>query len=80
MTSWLRRFAEIGEEARDPKYFDGANDEDVHTFVIRKLSEKVGALSRARFTPGAAATSRFRWMSGSTCALAATRCCMTRLS
>lgn len=38
-------FREIGEEARDPKYFEGATDEDVHTFVIRKLTEKVGALS-----------------------------------
>jgi argininosuccinate lyase len=38
-------FEQIGEEARDPKYFDGAADEDVHTFVIRKLTEKVGTLS-----------------------------------
>ena len=38
-------FREIGEEARDPKYFEGATDEDIHTFVIRKLTEKVGALS-----------------------------------
>jgi len=39
-------FAEIGREAaEDPRYFENANDEDVHTFVIRKLSEKVGALS-----------------------------------
>lgn len=38
-------FAAIGKEAEDPKYFDGATDEDVHTFVIRKLGEKVGALS-----------------------------------
>jgi len=38
-------FAEIGEEAADPKYFEGATDEDVHTFVIRKLGEKVGALA-----------------------------------
>lgn len=38
-------FAAIGEEAKDPKYFEGASDEDVHTFVIRKLGEKVGALS-----------------------------------
>lgn len=38
-------FAAIGEEARNPKYLDGATDEDVHTFVIRKLGEKVGPLS-----------------------------------
>ena len=38
-------FAEIGREARDPNYFQNATDEDVHTFVIRKLGEKVGALS-----------------------------------
>ena len=43
--SWLNAFAEIGEEATDPKYLEGANDEDVHTFVIRKLGEKVGALA-----------------------------------
>ncbi len=36
---------EIASEAEDPKYFDGADDEDVHTFVIRKLKEKAGALS-----------------------------------
>lgn len=33
---------EIRAEAADPDYFDGARDEDVHTFVIRKLREKVG--------------------------------------
>jgi argininosuccinate lyase len=38
-------FRDIGEEARDPKYFEGATDEDVHTFVIRKLGEKVGGLA-----------------------------------
>ena len=38
-------FAEIGEEANNPSYLQGANDEDIHTFVIRKLSEKVGALA-----------------------------------
>lgn len=36
---------EIATEARDPSYFDAATDEDVHTFVIRKLGEKVGALA-----------------------------------
>jgi argininosuccinate lyase len=38
-------FQEIADEARDPKYLDGADDEDVHTFVIRKLNDKAGALS-----------------------------------
>ncbi|MDQ2773709.1 MAG: argininosuccinate lyase [Acidobacteriota bacterium] len=38
-------FRQIGEEAKNPKYLEGADDEDVHTFVIRKLQEKVGGLS-----------------------------------
>jgi argininosuccinate lyase len=38
-------FEEIFREAHHPSYFDGADDEDVHTFVIRKLKDKVGALS-----------------------------------
>jgi argininosuccinate lyase len=38
-------FAEIATEARDPAYFNEAADEDIHTFVIRKLKDKVGALS-----------------------------------
>ncbi len=38
-------FEEIAEEAKDPMYFFGANDEDVHTFVIRKLNEKAGDLA-----------------------------------
>jgi argininosuccinate lyase len=38
-------FQSIAAEAKDPHYFDGATDEDVHTFVIRKLKEKVGALA-----------------------------------
>jgi argininosuccinate lyase len=41
----VEAFDEIAREARKPHYFDGASDEDVHTFVIRKLGEKVGALS-----------------------------------
>ncbi|MBV9497829.1 MAG: argininosuccinate lyase [Acidobacteriaceae bacterium] len=36
---------EIAREAHDPNYFEGAQDEDVHTFVIRKLKEKTGTLS-----------------------------------
>jgi argininosuccinate lyase len=38
-------FAEIEREAQEPHYFDRATDEDVHTFVIRKLGEKVGGLA-----------------------------------
>jgi argininosuccinate lyase len=41
----LKAFAEIAREAEDPRYFDNASDEDVHTFVIRKLTEKVDGLS-----------------------------------
>lgn len=41
----IAAFSEIGDEAKDPNYFAGATDEDVHTFVIRKLKEKVGALA-----------------------------------
>jgi argininosuccinate lyase len=38
-------FSQIGQEAQDPAYLAGAQDEDIHTFVIRKLGEKVGALA-----------------------------------
>lgn len=38
-------FSEIAREAQQNDYFRGASDEDVHTFVIRKLGEKVGALA-----------------------------------
>jgi argininosuccinate lyase len=38
-------FEQIRTEARDPKFFDGATDEDVHTFVIRKLKERAGGLA-----------------------------------
>jgi argininosuccinate lyase len=41
----IAAFQGIGEEARDPRSFEGAADEDVHTFVIRKLKEKVGDLA-----------------------------------
>ena len=41
----ITAFAEIGEEAQNAAYFEGATDEDVHTFVIRKLGEKVGSLA-----------------------------------
>ncbi len=44
-TEIVAAFEEIGEAARDPQFFSGATDEDVHTFVIRKLGERVGALA-----------------------------------
>ncbi len=41
----VHAFSQIAAEAQSRDYFDGARDEDVHTFVIRKLGEKVGALA-----------------------------------
>src|SRR3569833_699348 len=41
----VQAFAEICAEAADPKYFDGATDEDVHTFVYFNLCDNVVALS-----------------------------------
>ena len=41
----ITAFEQIADEASSPNYFTGADDEDVHTFVIRKLNEKVGDLS-----------------------------------
>ena len=41
----VEAFAEIASEAENPAYFADASDEDVHTFVIRKLNQKVGALA-----------------------------------
>ena len=38
-------FDAIREDARSAAFFDGATDEDVHTLVIRKLKERVGALA-----------------------------------
>ncbi|HUJ51063.1 MAG TPA: lyase family protein, partial [Bryobacteraceae bacterium] len=38
-------FDAIREAAKSPGFFDGAADEDVHTVVIRKLKEQVGALA-----------------------------------
>ncbi|MGI8958397.1 MAG: argininosuccinate lyase, partial [Bryobacteraceae bacterium] len=38
-------FDQIASEARNPAYFVEAADEDIHTFVIRKLKEKAGVLS-----------------------------------
>src|SRR5665213_392190 len=38
-------FESIREDAQNPVFFDGADDEDVHTLVIRKLKERVGSLA-----------------------------------
>jgi argininosuccinate lyase len=37
--------SEIREEAQSPSFFEGADDEDVHTVVIRNLHDKVGGLA-----------------------------------
>jgi len=44
-TQLFAAFDEISGAAQKPGFYDGASDEDVHTLVIRKLKEKVGALS-----------------------------------
>jgi argininosuccinate lyase len=41
----VEAFDAIADEARQPAFFEGATDEDVHTLVIRKLKEKVGGLA-----------------------------------
>ena len=38
-------FDAIRADGREPGYFTGATDEDVHSFVIRKLKEKAGAVA-----------------------------------
>jgi argininosuccinate lyase len=38
-------FDAILADAKKPAFFDGADDEDVHTLVIRKLKDRVGALA-----------------------------------
>src|SRR6266487_2355054 len=38
-------FETMRAEARAEEFFAGANDEDVHTLVIRKLKERVGDLA-----------------------------------
>jgi len=41
----VEAFDGILEESGHPGFFDGATDEDVHTFVIRKLKERTGGLA-----------------------------------
>ena len=43
--SIVAAFDQILEDSRDPAFFEGATDEDVHTLVIRKLKEKAGAVA-----------------------------------
>ncbi len=41
----VEAFEKIRADAREPAFFDGASDEDVHTLVIRKLKESAGAVA-----------------------------------
>jgi argininosuccinate lyase len=41
----IAAFDEIASEARHASFFEGAEDEDVHTLVIQKLKEKTGELA-----------------------------------
>ena len=43
--SLVRAFDAIREDSKSPSFYEGATDEDVHTLVIRKLKELVGALA-----------------------------------
>ena len=38
-------FEKIRGAAREPRFFEGASDEDVHTLVIRKLKESAGGVA-----------------------------------
>ena len=44
-TTLVEAFEEIRTEARNPAFFEGASDEDVHTLVIRKLKERAGGVA-----------------------------------
>jgi argininosuccinate lyase len=41
----VEAFDSIREDANHPAFFEGADDEDVHSFVIGKLKERVGELA-----------------------------------
>jgi argininosuccinate lyase len=41
----VEAFEQIRIDAQQPGFFEGASDEDVHTLVIRKLKDRVGALA-----------------------------------
>src|ERR1700730_13421011 len=44
-TTLVDAFENIRTAAREPAFFEGASDEDVHTLVIRKLKERAGAVA-----------------------------------
>jgi argininosuccinate lyase len=44
-TQLYEAFEQIRRDAVQPAFYEGATDEDVHTLVIRKLKEQVGALA-----------------------------------
>jgi argininosuccinate lyase len=41
----VETFDAIREESKQPAFYEGASDEDVHTLVIRKLKERAGPLA-----------------------------------
>ena len=41
----VEAFNSIREDANAPAFFEGATDEDVHSFVIGKLKQRIGALA-----------------------------------
>ena len=41
----VEAFEQIRTDAKQPGFFDGATDEDVHTLVIRKLGDRIGPLA-----------------------------------
>ena len=41
----VEAFESMRQDAREPAFFDGADDEDVHTLVIRKLKQRVAGLA-----------------------------------
>ncbi|HLX43652.1 MAG TPA: argininosuccinate lyase [Bryobacteraceae bacterium] len=41
----VKVFDDLRAEAKSPAFFDGADEEDVHTVVIRKLKERAGTLA-----------------------------------
>jgi len=43
--NWSPRSTKLDAEAEKPEFYEGATDESLHTLVIRKLNQKVGALS-----------------------------------
>ncbi len=44
-TTLVQAFETLRQQSRSADFYDGATDEDVHTLVIRKLKDRVGALA-----------------------------------